>query len=351
MMLLQQLRRSSKMRKYAAFALTVACALHAFAAEGFRWKIDEVNEITRPGIENSANLSAIAWMSNDTYIAISDWNSVIWELTLPHNPETGRIRSCDMKRVCSPERTVDIEGLALDPLDKSVWLADERAATISQFSLKTGKALSGNVNIPRSLKEFRLDSGFESLSITKDGLSMWTCTEDSLKTDGSRATKKDGADIRLTRFQRKSANNAWQMNGQWVYHTDSIAGGPWYSKKKRDLSRSGISELCVLDDGTVLVLEREFSVVLVPRLRCRIYETDISSAKNVIGEKNLGNLKNSDRVKKKLLYETTGFSMYEGLCVGPRLADGSRMLVLVSDADKKSFRMVLSLRLSKLKKQ
>jgi hypothetical protein len=106
-----------------------------------------------------------------------------------------------------------------------------------------------------------------------------------------------------------------------------------------------------LDDGTVLVLEREFSVVLVPRLRCRIYETDISSAKNVIGEKNLANLKNSDRVKKKLLYETTGFSMYEGLCVGPRLADGSRMLVLVSDADKKSFRMVLSLRLSKLKKQ
>jgi hypothetical protein len=136
------------------------------------------------------------------------------------------------------------------------------------------------------------------------------------------------------------------MSGQWVYHTDSIAGGPWYSAKKKDLSRCGISELCVLEDGTVLVLEREFSVVLFPRLRCRIYETDMSSAKNVILRKDIAGLKDAERVKKKLLYENTGLSMYEGMCIGPRLQDGSRMLVLVSDADKKSFRSVLSLRLS-----
>ena len=336
------------MRSCAALALTVACAFQTFAAEGFRWRIDEVGEISRPDIDGSANLSAVAWVSNSTYVAVTDWNSVMWELDLPYNPETGRIRSCEMKRICSPELTVDVEGLAVDPIDGSVWLADERAGTSRQHNLRTGKARSGIVDIPKSLKGFRRDSGFESLSIAKDGLSMWTCTEEALKSDGPRATRKDGTDIRLSRFRRASAEKAWRMDGQWVYHTDSIAGYPWYNSKKRDISRSGISELCVLDDGTVLVLEREFSVVLFPRLRCRIYETDMYSAKNVIGSKNLSGLKDSEKVKKKLLYETVGFSMYEGMCVGPRLLDGSRMLVLVSDADKKSFKTVLSLRLSRI---
>jgi hypothetical protein len=335
------------MGRSAALALAAACALSAFAGEGFRWRIDEVNEIMRPDVAESANLGGIAWVSNDTYIAVTDWNSVIWELTLPHNPKTGRILSCELKRLCSPVMAVDVEALALDPLNGSVWLADERAGTIRQYSRFSGKALAGNVELPDSLKKFRIDSGFESLSISADGLSMWTCTEEALKPDGTRATRKGGTDVRLTQFRRKSARDCWMMSGQWVYHTDSVAGGPWYSKKKKDLSRSGISELCVLEDGTVLVLEREFSVVLIPRLRCRIYETDMVSAKNVMSQKNLLGLKAEERVKKKLLYENTGFSMYEGMCLGPRLQDGSRMLVLVSDADKKSFRSVLSLRLGR----
>ena len=339
------------MFRRAAFALTfiVSCAVSASAGEGFRWRIDEVNDVVRPDVEKSANLGGIAWVSNDTYLAVTDWNTRIWELTLPHDPETGRILSCELKSLCDPAMTVDVEGLALDPLNGSVWLADERAATIREHNPLTGRALAGNVDIPASLKDFRMDSGLESLTISRDGLSMWTCTEEALKSDGPRATRKDGTDVRLTRFRRTSAKAAWKMDGQWVYHTDSVAGGPWYSRKKKDLSRSGVSELRVLDDGTLLVLEREFSVVLIPRLRCRIYETDLSSAVDVKSMKDLSALKRGGRAKKKLLYETTGFSMYEGMCLGPVLKDGSRMLVLVSDADKRTFRSVLSLRLSRLK--
>ena len=335
------------MRKSAAFALTAACAFSAFAGAGFRWRLDEVNEVSRPDVAGSANLSAVAWLSNCTYVAVTDWKSVIWRLDLPFDSKTGKLLSCSLERICSPELTVDVEGLAVDPLDGSVWLADERAATIRQHRLASGKALAGKVNVPESLKGFHLDSGFESLTISHDGLSMWMSAEEALKSDGTRASRKHGTDIRLTRFRRTSAADAWTMEGQWVYYADSIAGGPWYNSRKKDVSRSGVSEMCVLDDGTVLVLEREFSVVLIPRLRCRIYETDMSSAKNVIGWKNLSGLKDSEKVKKRLLYETTGFSMYEGMCLGPVLEDGSRMLVLVSDADKKSFRTVLSLRLSR----
>jgi hypothetical protein len=335
------------MLKSAAFALTAVCAFSALAGEGFRWRIDEVNEVLRPDIAGSANLSAIAWVSNSTYIAVTDRNSVMWELDIPFDHKTGKLLSCNLKRMCSPELTVDVEGLAIDPFDGSVWLADEWAATIRQYRPATGKALAGKVNVPESLKGSYRDSGFESLTISRDGLSMWMGAEEALKSDGPRANRKHGTDIRLTKFRRASAKGIWTMDGQWVYSADSIAGGPWYNEKKRDISRSGISEMCLSDDGTVLVLEREFSVALIPRLRCRIYETDMSSAKNVMGRKNLSGLEDSEKVKKRLLYETTGFSMYEGMCLGPVLEDGSRMLVLVSDADKKSFKTILSLRLSR----
>lgn len=333
---------------FAALATVAVSALSAFSGEGFRWRIDEVNEIMRPDVAGAAYVGGIAWVTNDTYLAVTDRKSVIWEMTLPYNPQTGRILSCGLKHLCEPEMAVDVEAIAFDRIDGSVWLADERVVTIRQYSFVSGRALPGRVDIPESFKGFRTNFGFESLSMGKDGLSMWTCTEEALKTDGPRATRKDGTDIRLTQFRRNSSNDPWRIFGQWVYHTDSVAGGPWYNEENKDLSRSGISELCVLEDGTVLVLEREFSVVLFPRLRCRIYETDMSSAKNVISRKNLVGLNDADRVRKKLLYENTGFSMYEGMCLGPRLEDGSRMLVLVSDADRKSFRSVLSLRLSPL---
>ncbi|MBO5940147.1 MAG: esterase-like activity of phytase family protein [Kiritimatiellae bacterium] len=329
----------------AAITFGIAVAMPVFAGSGFRWSIEEINEVVRPDIPQSANLGGIVWVSNDIYMAATDWNCVIWQLKLPHDTSTGKILSCEMERICAPEMTVDVEGMAIDPADHSIWIADERAATIRQHSPTTGKALSGNVAIPESLKGFRRDSGLESLAISRDGLSMWTCTEEALSADGPRATRTNGSDVRLTKFARKSAKDKWVLSGQWVYRVDPLAGGPWYNKKKKNLSRSGVSELCLTDDGALLVLEREFSVVLIPRLRCRIYEVGFSKARNVISKKDLSGLKDSERVEKKLLYEKTGFSMYEGMCLGPVLKDGSRMLVLVSDADKKSIRSVLSLRL------
>ena len=335
------------MRFVVAITFGIVSTMPVFASGGFRWSVEEINEVVRPDIPHSANLGGIAWVSNDIYMAVTDWESTIWQLTLPYDPESGKILSCGMKRICNLEMTVDVEGIAIDPMNNSVWIADERAATIRQHSPITGKALSGNVDMPKSLKGFRLDSGLESLTISRDGLSMWTCTEEALSADGPRATRTNGTNVRLSEFVRKSAAEKWKLSGQWVYYVDPVAGGPWYSRKKKNLSRSGVSELCLLDDGTLLVLEREFSVVLIPRLRCRIYEVDLGKAKNVVGEKNLSTLKDSEKVRKKLLYENTGFSMYEGMCLGPVLKDGSRMLVLVSDADKKSLRSILSLRLSR----
>jgi len=334
-----------------AAALACMAALFCLPAAGeFRWKISAVDEIVRPDETNSLSMSGITRVSNDVYWAVTDHPAVVWELSLPVDPCTGKPAGCRLSRLFEPERAFDVEGIAFDPLDGSVWLADEEDATVKRYDPRSGR-LTGEAALPPAMKGFVVDSGLESLAIGGGGLEMWTCTEEALVKDGPRSTKTAGTDVRLTKLSRKSAGSPWSVCGQWIYRTDPLAGGPWYMSsrgRKKDCSRSGVSELCVLEDGTLLVLEREFSVVLIPRIRCRIYEVDLHAECEVSGVASLKGLPEERRARKKLLYETSGFAMYEGICPGPELADGSRLLVLVSDGDKRTVRSVLVLRLARL---
>lgn len=333
---------------HAVSVLTASLFLPVLAGEGFRWRLDVADEICRPDVPEADSMGGITWVSNNVYWAVTDekHKTVVWELDIPVDAATGKVNACRMRLLCRPEGTDDIEGIARDPLDGSMWLVDERAHAISRFDPVSGRRLPGRVELPAVMGRFRRDFGMESLTISSDGLSMWTCSEEALTPDGPLSTRRRGSDVRLARFVRGAAAEPWKPVGQWVYQTDPIAGKPWHNKKNEDMTRSGISELCLLDDGTLLTLEREFSVMLVPRFRCRIYETDFSQATDVLDLKALADGPAFSRVSKKLLHEATGFAMYEGMCLGPKLADGSRILMLVSDGDKKSLRNVLALRLS-----
>ncbi len=332
----------------AACLIAICFLLSGWAGEGFRWRIDAADEILRPDLPEADSMGGIAWVSNSTYWAITDEKNrpVVWTLDLPTDSVTGKVSACRMSILCRPEGVWDAEGIVRDPLDGTLWIADEHACAITRHDPVTGRRLPGEVALPPVLKRFYKDSGLESLAITPDGRAMWTCAEEAVAPDGPRATRAKGTDVRLVRLVRDAAGAPWRVDGSWLYRTDSIAGKPWLNNKGEDLSRSGIAELLVLEDGTLLVLEREFSVVMVPRLRCRIYETDFSGATDIASRAERAAEGAVSKVQKRLLYETIGFSMYEGMCVGPRLADGSRLLVLVSDGDKRSLKSVLTLRLS-----
>ena len=81
-----------------------------------------------------------------------------------------------------------------------------------------------------------------------------------------------------------------------------------------------------MSDGSLLVLEREFSMKVLPSFRIRIYRI-------VPGE-----------TGKSLVWECPStFSNYEGMCLGPKLPDGRQSLVLVSDGGDAAMESVLVL--------
>ena len=101
--------------------------------------------------------------------------------------------------------------------------------------------------------------------------------------------------------------------------------------------RSGVSALIALDDGRLLVLER--ALVGAPSgmgiFRIRIYLADPSGATDVSGfDTGLAGRTDWTPAIKTLLWEHTfglPVSNFEGMALGPRLADGTRSLLLVAD--------------------
>ena len=309
------------------------------------WFVADHHEIGRPN--GPTSLSGITWVSNSTYLAATDWNPTLWELTLPLDETTGKPLSCAVRESRKIPSGTDVEDIAVDPLDKSkLWIADEFTTTIRKIDAKSGKELD-KLQMPTPLAKTRTDMGLESVTLSRDGLLLWTTSEEALEADGPISSNTHGTDVRLTRFRRKGADADWQLDGQWIYRTDPKAGGSWKTGKNGvDAARSGVSGLCLLDDGTLLALEREFSVVLFPRFRCRIYEVDFARATDVSSLASITNVPVS-RTGKHLLYETTGFAMYEGICEGPRFRDGARSLILVSDGDQHTLESILTLKLKK----
>ena len=49
--------------------------------------------------------------------------------------------------------------------------------------------------------------------------------------------------------------------------------------------------------------------------------------------------------KTAVFDQNTGFAMYEGLCLGPRLSDGSRSMIMISDGDAGAVARLCSLKL------
>ncbi|MGN1359441.1 MAG: esterase-like activity of phytase family protein [Kiritimatiellia bacterium] len=287
-------------------------------------------------------LSGVTLGATTNFWAIRDKGGFVYPLTVVLNPKTGAPVSA---KADSPKRVqgIDQEGIAYDPLRGTLWIADEEGPKIEEFSLN-GQRL-GSVTLPEIYRAARYNLSLESLTISPDGLELWTANEEALCNepmgvdDGNTAMPTAGSLVRLTRFHRKDSQSPWIPSGQWAYLTDSPDGKPYKGNVW-----SGVSDLCKLDDGRLLVLERAMRVTwLLPSFRCRLYEVDCRAATDISKIRSLRNAPYVPAVKKLVYDADTSFANYEGICRGPSLPDGRKTLLLVSDGDPPAAKCIMTL--------
>jgi len=179
----------------------------------------------------------------------------------------------------------------------------------------------------------RFNLAFESLNPTPDGRRLVTAGEGALLQDGPASTFTNGSLARILFYDLRQR----QPQAEYVYEV-----GPW-AEPSAIFGVNGVVEILPIDDaGTLLVMERSFSVggvlgggtgnVVV------INEVSTSGATDVLGLDALyenGVPVALTPVSQRLVFAFDDLGLpidnIEGMTFGPMLPDGRRSLVIVSD--------------------
>ena len=275
------------------------------------------------GTTGAAELSGLTYAGGTTYYAVGDNGAKsIWQTYTSLTPALGGIRTGYVAAgITAPALGTDSEGIALTPSGAGVWVADEVASTISEFSLSDGSKV-GTVAVPAVYRPANVQGNFGLESLTYGAGALWTGNEEALRTDGALSTTTAGSWVRIQKFTGPDL----APDGQYAYRTDPIAELSPFT----DAERSGLVDMVALPDGRVLGLERELGGFL-PVFRSRIYLIDFTGATDVSAWPSLADGGFTATGKTLVWQGYFAFLNFEGVTLGPQLSDGSYSLLMVSD--------------------
>jgi lysophospholipase L1-like esterase len=214
----------------------------------------------------------------------------------------------------------DNEGVAYVPSTRTLFISAEADQSIREYDLQ-GRPTGRQLAVPddMGLSHITRNKGFEALTYNAKTHLFWTTTEGPLLED-------EDLLLRLQSFG-EDLNPATR----YTYRMDAPAVS---AQKKADASAyvHGVPALAALDDGSLIVLERE---VYVPGGGIKGKLDDSFTTTKLFLVK-----PGSDKdgvLQKRLLtcFDTSAlsnFANYEGMCTGPRLPDGRQTLLLIPDS-------------------
>lgn len=298
------------MRHILSFLFLTLCALTAQA----QLEVRKNGQHAFPKTVPAGNYSGIAWLGGSRYAVVSDKSAedgfFVFDIEVDSGSgEVLRATCHDFRGSGHPGR--DGEGVAYNPATGTIWISGEDDNRILEYGMD-GKRTGRQLHLPPALSHLPANLGLEALSYNAHTETYWTCNEaDSI------VLQSFGPDLQPKRSFR--------------YRLDA----PVASAAKAQHYAHGVGTVCALDDGSVLLLEREF---YVPRMKlgafvdCKLYRVEPDRANSLAdGDTPLAKrLLASWRTSLTLLGR--GIANYEGMCLGPTLADGSRVLLLVADS-------------------
>ena len=308
-------------------------------------------------------LSGITYAGGNSYYSVADNGAAVWGLypcTIQLSADGKTVSSFQIattNNAVKPSGTSDIEGIAYDPSTGNVWIADESKKTIKEYNPTTGAVIQ-SLDIPAVMKNNRGNYGFESLTISGDGLTLWTCNEEALTCDGERSSYTSTTTVRLCKYTRATVKDKFALAAMYPYTTEKWTYQYDYESK----ARCGVADLCALPDGSLLVLERELSFSSTSSISIflgasilgwKLYHVaDPDLATDVQDYPTLTNGIWATETKTFLATDNndlTSYGNFEGICLGPRISDTAVSVLLISDSgDGWSKRKILPLVLSGL---
>ena len=250
----------------------------------------------------AGNYSGITPLGHDRYAIVSDKSEEdgFFVLHIAIDSIKGRISHLENEGFRSsglPNR--DIEGICYRPSTNTLFISGEQDNEVYEYNLD-GRRTGLRLDMPAIYKKADRNYGLEALTYDAKRHLFYTTSERPLKGDSLLRIQTFGDDLK--------------PRGYYYYRPDAPISRKHFQ---------GVSALCALDDGRLLVMERQ---IRVPRLKLgtssitRIYE--IMPSDNTFPEKHL-----LTEFRTRLSLFGRKFANYEGLC-----QPSSKLLLLIADS-------------------
>lgn len=179
---------------------------------------------------------------------------------------------------------------------------------------------------------------FENLTISTDGNTLYTATENGLSQDSQPATVSNGSRSRILSFDIASG----QSGAEYIYDVEPVAIAP---AAANGFATNGLTDFIAVGDRQFITIERSFAVgaatpgTPVTGNTIRLYYADARNASDVSSFESIAGLSVTP-VAKTLLLDLSdlrnddnsplALDNIEGITFGPKL-NGKQTLILASD--------------------
>ncbi len=323
---------------FALLASIVVCA-PARAQLLSKWTVTRVNHLvlTPPGGVTVQQMSGVTYKGPEggahRFLAVEQIKGELLQFDVTISA-AGGVTGISNVAAIDITSSADLEGIAYtNSTRNTVFVSDETAAgpRVLEINLTSGATVRSLPipNPPFSGGNTLPNRGFESLTRSRDATEMWTANEESLTIDGDAATPTAGTIVRLLRFD--VAGNTVTTAQQYAYPVEAMHGTYFMGR-----GQSGLSDLTLMPDGTLLALERSLASGSLA-YRSRIFEIDFAGATDVSTPPLASGLigQTYTPVAKRSFFDDAADGALgqnlEGLTLGPRLANGSWLLLGVVD--------------------
>lgn len=326
--------------RYIAFILAQTCICVALAQPTIKASLLKQKSMSSIGILH-ANYSGITKINADTFAIISDkpdaQKKIAKIIKIEQSPQSGKITNIQLISTL-PENNnsnvtkKDCEDITYNPQTNTFFICDETDNEIWEYD-RTLKQTGRKHAIPSIFNNDNImpNKGFEALHYAHNEKTYWAITESNLRSD-------EDSTSRRKRLRLLSFNEQLKLVAQYIYETEE----PIYLKQYKEYA-FGVPAITALDDGSLLVMEREVRVknsYIGSNTNTRIFNIRPKDVNRTESSKNIWDQGKSVPVSKTpvcsfstyLKIGKFNFGNYEGMCLGRKLNDGRQTVILISDS-------------------